>query len=209
VATLALIATSFSLPTVAAAQTWGASGIVAGTSHYLLADVLTGFGLRARGPIGNRVVSIRLGFEHVSGTSHRFGVPCSGLIPPGSCPPEPLRDEGRLTSLAAGVALPLITARRFDLETLASLRVGRAHSRTLTRTSGEVLSAAKLLWGAEWGLDGTWAPWARVPVAVELSLSLGGLLPVMAEQVADGYTPFNQGFAMGRLALGVVWRRPR
>jgi hypothetical protein len=45
-----------------------------------------------------------------------------------------------------------------------------------------------------------------VPVALEIAGGVGGLMPLVQDVVADGYTPFEAGFDVRQARLGVVWQ---
>jgi hypothetical protein len=93
-----------------------------------------------------------------------------------------------------------VVALTADL-TLASLR---ADTRGLS--TGATLTASKMLWGALIGARVTWTPVTRVPVALEIAGGVGGLMPLVQDVVADGYTPFEAGFDVRQARLGVVWQ---
>jgi hypothetical protein len=90
------------------------------------------------------------------------------------------------------------------------VQVAHARSETRGQTSGRRLSADKALWGGGIGLDASWSPWKRLPLALEAGVTTGILRPTFGEQVIDGYSPFEGDFAVKRLRLGVAWvRSPR
>jgi hypothetical protein len=84
---------------------------------------------------------------------------------------------------------------------LASVRV-----ETRGLTSGTLLPAEKMLWGPLLGAEASWKPVGTMPIAISFGGAIGGLIPVSQEQVLDGYTPFEGGFGLRRLTIGVAWR---
>ena len=201
----AAVAALLSLPDTSAAQGASVSAVSVSTNHSLLEDRLFGAAARLNVPLLGGHLSARLGAERLSGDSRRTGAPCAGLIRPGTCAPEPLRDDARLTSVAGGLALRVLSSQRFALEVAGDLRLGRVRADTRGLTSGGTLTAGKTLWGGDVGVEGSWSPWTHVPLALEVGATAGGLWPVT--HVADGYTPFEIGFDVSRLRVGLAWRQ--
>jgi hypothetical protein len=202
----ALAAALLAAPRLVVAQGGGLSAVVAGADHALLGDPLVGAAAEVRIPLAGGRASARLGAEHVSGDSRRTGSPCAGLVQPGTCEPEPLRDEARLTTVSGGLGLRLLGWRSLFVEATGDLRLGHVEADTRGLTSGGRLTASKTMWGGELGLEGAWSPSRRLPLALEVGVSTGGLTPLASEMVADGYTPFESSFGVRRLRVGLAWR---
>jgi hypothetical protein len=188
-------------------QSAGVEAVSASSGHRLLSDGLFGAAARATFPLGGASRWLRLGVEHLSGEARRTGSPCSGLIEPGTCQPEPLRDDARLTSLTGGLGVPLLVRSRLVVEVTGDLRLGWARADTKGLESDRRLSANKTVWGGEAGIDAAWSPSARLPLALQIGAAIGGLKGVIPEDVVDGYTPFNEAFSVTRLRVGLAWRR--
>jgi hypothetical protein len=117
-----------------------------------------------------------------------------------------VRDESRWRSASAGTAIRLRGSRHVGLALTADLELASVRADTRGLASGRVLSAMKMIWGGLVGVEGTWAPVAQVPLALELGAAIGGLTAVAKEQVVDGYTPFENAFTADHLRLGITWR---
>jgi hypothetical protein len=67
-------------------------------------------------------------------------------------------------------------------------------------TSGNVLTGDKALWGPSIGVAAEWVPAARIPLGLEVEAGIGFLMPVIHDEVEDGYTPFDGGLAVDACA---------
>lgn len=201
-----LVAVSLALPTAGLAQGGGVGTVVLDADHPLLGERLVGATARVIVPFAGTRLSLRLGAERLSGNAGRTGVPCSGLIDPERCPPEPLRDDARLTTVAGGLGVRVLSWRGVAMDLVGDLRIGKVRADTRGLSSGTSLSASKALRGGEIGVEGIWSPWAPLPLVLEAGIAASRLGPVMREDVVDGYTPFEDGFGAARLRLGVAWR---
>jgi hypothetical protein len=202
----AVLAVGCLLPAAVAAQNGSVSAVVMETDHELLTSRLTGAAAHVSFPIHSGPVSIRVGAERLGGTSHRIGAPCAGLVQPGTCQPEPMRDDGLVVAGTAGLGIQVIAWRRivFDLTGDLSFVNVQVDSRGLT--SGGTISAGKELWDGDIGVEGTWFPWTRLPVALAVGVAGGRFSPVVSHEEIDGYTPFESGFYAVRVRVGAAWR---
>jgi len=194
------------LPRPVIAQGAGINAVALAASHRLLGDPLTGGAAFLEFPRGGGRVTVRLGGELLRGSSRRTGSLCVGLVPPGGCTDEPLRDDAWLATFAGGLGARVLSRDRFAVKLTGDFRLGVVESDTHGLTSGGRLSADETLWGADVGIEGAWSPWATKPLALVAGVSVGGLLPVMLDAVSDGYTPFNTPFHFTRVGVGVAWR---
>ncbi len=202
----AIAAVLSALSGTAGAQSGAVSAVAVAADHRLLGNRLYGGAARINIPLGGGHASVRLGAERVSGNSRRTGVACAGLVMPGTCAPEPLRDDASLNTATGGLGYRALVWERFAVDVGADVRVGRVQADTRGLMSERTLSSSKTLRGFELGIDGSWFPWARLPLALEVGGSVGELTPVVSEQLIDGYTPFEGGFGLTRVRVGVEWR---
>jgi hypothetical protein len=180
--------------------------VVAARFGQSLVGNLIGVGADATIPVRRQSFSVRFGLERLQGGTDRIGTPCTGLIPPGTCLPEPVHDDAHLTSGSIGVVMPVRRWRRIALGVVGDLRLAHVGADTRGKTSGATATAAKTLWGGDLGLTTDWRPSTNVPLGVELGVAFGGLRPVTVTVEEDGYTPFEKPFSFPRLWLGVSWR---
>jgi hypothetical protein len=194
------------LPAVGMSQSVSVDKSVIGTDHELLSSRLAGVAGRASLPLRNGPVSIRLGAERLTASSRRIGAPCGGLAVPGTCQPEPMRDDARFTAATAGIGVRMINRHRITLDVIgdASFVSVQVDSRGLT--SGGMISADKELWDGDIGAEGTWSPWLQLPLALDVGVAAGRVNGVVSNPVADGYEPFEAGFDVIRLRVGLTWR---
>jgi hypothetical protein len=184
----------------------GVSGVVLSAGHELLGNPLVGAGGEFRIPVGDGRGGFRFGGERVVGQSRRIGVPCAGLVRPGTCSPEPIRDQSQLTTIRVGGTLRLFGGQRNAVSLAADWIGAGAHVVTRGQSSGNTLIADKVLWGPWIGADADWVPTVRIPIGLEIEAGIGSLAPVASDQILDGYTPFEGGFTVRHLRLALVWR---
>ena len=203
---VAAVAVGIAGPVAARAQGASVSAVVISAEHMLLGRPLTG------GAVGvslrRRDTPIALDFEAAISHGHagRIGVPCAGLIQPGTCAAEPLRDEARLTSASGGTTLRMFHGRHALVALTGDLVLASLRADTRGLSSGQTLTAAKTLWGGLVGAHAAWIPVVRVPVALQIAGGVGGVMPIARELVVDGYTPFERGIQVRRLRLGIAWQ---
>ena len=202
-----LAALTFAAAPSVAAQSAGIGVVRLASSHELVHQI-TGVELRVGGSVVGSPIALRLGFGRLSGDHDRTGSTCSGLVEPGMCPPEPLRDETHFTRGRGELAVALLQSGRSSLGLVGGLVVGRLGSDTEGLTSGKRISADKTVWGADIGGEGRWFFSSVVPVGLEAAFSIGRLNPARNSGIADGYTPFERSFGFTRLRVGVVLELP-
>ncbi len=202
------LALALALPAAAAAQDISLNAAAIGTDHELLSGRLVGAAARLRFPIHDGPVSIRLGVERLAGNFRRTGVPCAGLVEPGTCQPEPTRDDARFAAGSAGVGVRVIEWRRVAIDLTGDLSFANIDVDTRGLASGRMLSATKDLWEGDVGIEGAWSPWKRLPFALQAGFAAGHLWPVVSDAAPDAYTPFERGFELIRLRFGFAWRLP-
>ncbi len=151
-------------------------------------------------------VAIYFGSEWALGDRTATGVPCAGLIPPGGCAPEQVRDESRLRTGDVGAAFRVLGNAHASLAVTADLLAGSVRRESRGLTSGRSLSAEKRMWGGRVGAESRWQPWAGTPLDVQLGVSYGELRPFSTAVVVDGYTPFEQSMRVRRILFGGTWR---
>ena len=188
------------------AQTVAVGAVRATSDHGLLGGHLDG----VAGGIGIRVfdtpASLRIGADWLSGSAHRRGVTCFGLVVE-PCD-EYLRDDAHFTAWSAGVGLRVVQWRRFALDVAGDFRRAKVHVDTRLATGpGGTLTADKAVQGVAFSVGGSWVPWARTPLALEAGVTTGNLQRRKDETLIDGYSPFERDFKVTSLRLGVAWRR--
>lgn len=188
------------------AQGGSVSAVYVSADHDLLGSRLSGPAARLGYPLLGDRLKLRVGGERLTGEAGRLGIPCAGLIPPGTClTPEPLRDRARLTSASVGVAVRAFARGGVSIDLVGDVRLAYVSVDTRSETSDRTLSASKTLKGTEFGVEGTWSPLARLPLALEVGVTRGHLNPLTIEHVADGYTPFEGGFSLTHMRVGLGW----
>lgn len=201
-----LIAVALASPVLVLAQGASVSAIAVSARHTLLGRPLTGGAISIGRPRRDTPLTFQFEAALSRGRAGRIGVPCAGLIEPGICTAEQLRDEARLTSASGGAALRVLHGEHALLALTADLTLASARVDTRGLSSGRTLTASKILWGELIGAHAAWRPLARVPIALEIAGGVGGLMPVVHDYITDGYAPFEQSFDVRRGRLGVAWQ---
>lgn len=194
------------IPVVAAAQNASVSAVVVSGRHELLGNPLAGGAVGFSFPRRDTRFSLHIEAAFSRGSSGRTDVPCTGLIQPGTCAPEQVRDQAWLASASGGATFPVLRGSHASMAFTANLTLASLGVDSRGLSSGQTLSASKLLWGGLAGANANWTPVARVPFALQVAGEIGGLMPIVEERVEDGYTPFERGFDLRRVRLGIVWR---
>lgn len=193
-------------PMDATAQGVAVNMIVIDAQHDLLGDPLAGLGITARFRQDRRL-SIHLRAEHARGAAERTGSPCTGLIDPAPCPPEPMEDKSWLSIATVGFAGRLLGNRERSVAVTADVSLGRVHVDSRGRSSGRTLANSRSLLGASIGVVGTW----RIP-AMPLSLQLSGDVGALGgipndRSYFDVMPPFEGDFGVRRSMISVNWVR--
>lgn len=176
--------------------------------HYLLRGALVGPSVDVR-VHGHDEAAAYLGIDYVRGTSYRDGTACAGLVEPGTCPTERLRDASTVRTIRGGVSTRLFEKGSLAVEGGGNGAVSWIASRTQGLASGRTLSADKAVVGACIALTGLWTPRAQWPFALAVGGEAGDVSPAHDQVILDGYTPFEEGFSVRRLRIGLVLRRDR
>jgi hypothetical protein len=204
--TLLLAAVLATIPGIAASQPIELGVASVAARHQLLGEHLTGGTARVRLPWNAERRAVYFAFEHLTGSARRVGPTCGGFVPPADpcLQPQPLRDDARLWTGGAALAFRALTRSRVAVDVAPGIRGGYIRQVTRGETTGETLSAAKPLMGVDLGVDLTWAPLERVPLAIGAGVSVGALMNATMAVVEDGYEPFG-GFTLARFRVGASW----
>ena len=193
-------------PAAGAAAAIGVHGIGIIGPKPLLGERLYGAGLVFDIPLRSGRSAFRLAADVTRSATDRIGVPCGGLIQPGTCAPEPVRDRAQFAMISAGLSRRVIGSVQNGVALTVDVALALAHVETTGVASGRTLPASKTFWGGTAGAEAFWTPVANVPVMLTLGAAAGGLTPVRESQFVDGYSPFEQGFGVGRMYIGTSWR---
>ena len=182
--------------------------LILATDHELLRGALVGPSLDVR-IHGQDQTGAYLGIDYVRGTSDRDGIACAGLLEPGTCPPERVRDFSTVSTIRGGVSSRILYRGSLVVEAGGDGTLSWVASKSQGLASGRALSANKTLVGAFVTVTGLWTPRAQWPLALAIGGEVGGVAPAHNELQVDGYTPFEERFSIRRLRIGLAWRRDR
>ena len=216
---LVVVGLAVAVPTTAPAQNGdarrpsglGIGAVVTDARHPLLGDPLVGASARFSIPLGSRGYRAHFSAERLTGSAARMGNFCFGFVPPDGigCDDEPLRDDARLFALGGGIEIEILDRARLSLDLLGDLGLAWVRVDTRGTTSTGEHPSSNQLWSGMAGLEASWSPSIRLPVALEAGISAGFLAPIFAEQVLDGYAPFEYEFGFTRMRLGAAWQSMR
>jgi hypothetical protein len=193
---------------IASAQGISAAGTQAQTSHRLLGDprgVVAGASLA-----WTPVFAWRVTYSHLGHDQTRAGRACAGLLPPDPalCPVESIEDAVTMRGVALGLAATVARRGNLALAVIPSAGVFRVRSMSEGHQTGNQLSAAKLMIGFGVGAELSIVPHPPWPVTLHVGTH-AGIMAGPDEEVADGYTPFNDAIRVARVELGLTVRRRR
>lgn len=204
-----VIAAAFHVTHPSQAESQGVSIAVtsAQSSESKALGSMTGFQAFYTVPIGARRISTRYGLSYNRGSRGEVGSLCSGLIDPNACAPEPLNLYRRLSTVSAGIGHFGFRDRAVRVHTYGDITAGSALIEDKGR-SGDSRSASKATLGIRGGVEGQWKPTSTFPFRVQLGVAMEGVKPLLVNKCADCFMPFNDGFAMSRIYLGLSFGRP-
>jgi len=172
-----------------------------------LIGTLGGYDLQLMSPrLG--VVSGALSVGRHRGSHLRSGIACVGLIPPGdSCPTEQLRDEATTTEVAGTLDVALfrqmISGAVIEGTAAVGMQALQVKSSSRGQVTGHQIEAERTRFGPTFGFEMTVRPKRAIPVGVSLGIS-GGAYGDTQERAIDGYAPFEEGFSVTRVEVGLV-----
>jgi hypothetical protein len=151
---------------------------------------------------------------HISGVSWRFGAhylvrggdsygsTCSGLVQPGTCPPEPLAEHRRLAFGSFGIGATASVTTPLSLGLYADLLLGHANTDDRGRTSGLHRASSLPMLGGTVGLE-LRARLGSSRASGYLGASATGVNPFVGE-CADCFQAFGGSFGFRSLYAGVA-----
>lgn len=170
--------------------------------HELLGNPLYGVSLSKR-VSGGVLATVRVALDLARGRAERIGTTCTGLIPPTGCPPERMRDKSGLAAAGVGVDMPAIGAGAWAIVPTLDARLAWISVVSRGETSGQQLDASKRFLSLMAGLKAQ--KWVSGRWAVRGGIDVGLMNALTAVYVADGYTPFENGFGFHRITIGAIW----
>jgi hypothetical protein len=117
-----------------------------------------------------------------------------------------MRDDARFAAATAGIGVQMINRHRVTIDVVGDASFVNVQVDSRGLTSGGTISAGKELWDGDVGVEGTWSPWLQVPFALDVGVAAGHLNGVVSHPVLDGYQPFEDGFDVIRVRVGLTWR---
>jgi hypothetical protein len=197
---------AFALTAVMAAPARGQGIQIDATSlsarHELLSESLLGASITKRIG-GGGPGTLRIALDYSRGGADRTGTTCTGLIPPGGCPAEPLRDKSMLVSAGLGLDLRHFAAGAFSFIPTIDARLAWIDVATRGENSGDQIDASKRM--LEMMVGGRFQWNASTRWALQAGADVGVIQPLTLVHIQDGYTPFEEGFQFHRLAVGGTW----
>jgi hypothetical protein len=203
--TCAVLAAVF-VASPAIAQRLTASYGLAHSDHRLI-GTLGGYDLQLTGQrLG--LVSVAGSFGRHRGSHLRTGVACVGFIlPADGCPTEQLRDQATTTEVAGTLDVALfrqmISGAVIEGTAAVGVQALQVKSSSRGQTTGNQIEAERTRFGPTFGFEVTARPKPAVPIGVSFGIS-GGAYGDTQGQATDGYTPFEEGFSVTRVEVGLV-----
>jgi len=190
------------------AQALAVQGLAAHSTHPLVGNLLGGE-VVFRVPLAAEVVTLQAGVARLGGTSSQFTSTCHGFIFQDHCEPEPVAGDAHLTNGSLALGVRLAGGPRAELRVLGGLRLSQVHVAWRGLSTGRDYAGDRTWWGVDIGLEGTLAPWRRLPIGLQVSGGISRLQPFQTYFVADGYTPLVASSTLATVRVGFVWHTAR
>jgi hypothetical protein len=188
-----------------AAQSFALQGLAAHSTHSLVGNLLGGEAV-FRIPLDRDLLSLQVGVTHLAGNSTRFETTCHGFIVQEHCEPEPVAGDAHLTNGSLELGVRLVGGPQAALRVLSGFRLAEVHAVWQGQSTGRAFSGDRTWWGGEIGLEGSLAPWSRVPLALQVSGGVTRWAPFQLYHIADAYLPLDESSTLATVRLGIVWR---
>jgi hypothetical protein len=153
-------------------------------------------------------VGIRLAYQRGEDRFRTFGSTCVGLIPPEQvpeCAPESQREVATLHAVSLSVPVSLLLRERLEVALVPSFRLSWFKSERTGVASGRELTADESMWGFGVGGELLLQPVADSPIRIFLGVHAGFLGQTEYETILDGYSPFDEGFSLTQMELGIAY----
>lgn len=154
-------------------------------------------------------VGIRLAYERGEDRFRTFGSTCVGLIPPEQvpeCAPESRREVANLQAISLSAPVAILLQERLEVAMVPTFRSSWFKSERTGVVSDRELNADESMWGFGIGGEVLFQPFSAVPARVFLGAHAGFLGQTEYESIADGYSPFDEGFSLTQVELGIAYR---
>ncbi len=156
------------------------------------------------------VIGVRIGYEAAWDEFSSFGSTCVGLIPPEGikeCGGEPRQESATLSAWEISVPLTVLQRDRLRLEVAPGFRLAHLNSDQTGEETGRRRSARKDMSGFDAGIDLLIQPLSSNLLTIFLGAHTTMFNRYQEEQIADGYTPFEEDVSVTRVTLGLSLRR--
>jgi hypothetical protein len=190
------------------AQSFALQGLAAHSTHSLVGNLLGGE-VMFRVPLDRDLLSLQVGVAHLAGSSTRFETTCHGFIVQENCEPEPVAGDARLTNGSFELGVRLVGGPQAALRVLGGFRLAEVRASWQGQNTGRTFSGNRTWWGGEIGLEGSLAPWSRLPLALQVSGGVTRWAPFQLYHVADAYLPLDVSSTLATARVGLVWRPGR
>lgn len=153
-------------------------------------------------------LGLRAGYERYRQDFTSFGSTCVGLMPPDAdCDGESRTDEARISAFTLTAPISLFTWDRVTVALVPGVRTGSVSNLQTGDRTGRRRSAEKNVIGLELGGELRTQIHPSHPFFADLRGSVGSLRRWNEENIADGYTPFEDPMGYTRLEVGLSVRR--
>lgn len=152
----------------------------------------------------------RLAYERSSDRFNTFGSTCVGLIPPEpipDCAAETQREAVDLQAVTLSAPVTALTRERLEVAVVPTFRWSWFESRRTGLASGRRLEADEGMWGLSLGGEVSYQALPSFPAHLFLGAHAGFLGKFEFYDVVDGYFPFDTGFPLIQVEVGVAFRR--
>lgn len=160
-------------------------------------------------PVHGRATHIRAGMSQVFHADQYMGTLCTGLIFPGSCPPELVEEKYTVLTATLGVGQQVFKTRYVQLQIFADATAGDMTPILRSIGTDATLTTNKKHIGWRAGAEAWWWPSTRLPLGLTTSVSRDEFKPRDVDMCVDCWAPLRGDFGGSRLSFGVIFgKRP-
>jgi hypothetical protein len=122
------------------------------------------------------------------------------------CAPESQREVSTLQAISLSTPVAVLNRDRVEVAVVPTFRTSWFKSERMGTVSHRELDADESMWGLGVGGEILLQPLSRFPARFFLGTHVGFLGQTEYESILDGYSPFDEGFSLTQLELGVAYR---
>ena len=123
-----------------------------------------------------------------------------------ACAPESQKEVANLKAVSFSAPVTVLLRNTLEVAVVPTFRWSWFKSERTGTVSGRELDADESMWGFGIGGEVLFRTSPASPVFVFLGANAGFLGQTEYESILDGYSPFDEGFSVTHVELGIAYR---